>query len=222
MQTEAQLCNVALARVGQRQLIDSLTEDTAGAKLCAAAYPNARDVVLAGHPWPFCTRPAFLAELAETRPGHAHVYALPADCLEPQYLFSGVRPGQTTATLSNCAWLPWVSACFGAGVGLGMPVEFAIEAKADGSGSVLVTDQEDAQLIYTAAVTQVPAFPALVADAIAWRLAQDLALSLAVKPQLAFAVDQKADAALRKAQAQAANAQQADPRPVSKFISARR
>lgn len=50
---------------------------------------------------------------------------------------------------------------------------------------ILVADYEDATLLYTRSVTDVSAMPILFQEAVAWRLAMELALALPVKPQLA-------------------------------------
>jgi hypothetical protein len=50
---------------------------------------------------------------------------------------------------------------------------------------VLLTDQESAELVYTAAITAPHLWSAMARDALAWRLAADLVTALPVKPQLA-------------------------------------
>lgn len=222
MQTEAQICNLALLRVGQRQTIDSLNEATEPAQLCSVLYPAARDALLCRHPWRWATRHQVLAELTETRSGWAHVYALPTDCLEPRYIFSGIRPGQGAVPLSSADLLGVTAVSMLPAInGRATQIPFSVEASVDGARRVLVTDWDDAELVYTAALEVVPVFPPLFCDALAWRLTADLALSLAVKPALAEAAEKYAAQALGRAAAADLNAAQPDPRPDSSYIAVR-
>ncbi|MBS2028719.1 MAG: hypothetical protein JST54_12530 [Deltaproteobacteria bacterium] len=93
--------------------------------------------------------------------------------------------------------------------------------QSDGAWWVSVTDPSSAILVYTAQITDATTFPALFTDALQWRLAAELALSLAGRPELADAFDKKAQAVLRTAMAAEGNMRQPDPRPDSSFIAAR-
>jgi hypothetical protein len=198
--TAAEICNIALARVGQRQTIAALSETSAPGRLCNTLYPNARDSLLMSVPWSFATKRQTLAELVtDERDGWEYVYALPTDCLATRYLYPGLRN----------------------------PTEkqkepFAIEFDATESKRVLLTDCEDAILVYTASPGDVTAnFPPLFCDALAWALAVDLALSLAVKPQVGLAMRQGYELALLKASAAELNQAQADTPPESEIITGR-
>jgi hypothetical protein len=216
--TAEQICNVALARVGQRQFIDSLDEDTTPAELCAVLYPAARDSALALCEWPFATKSQTLALLNYTRSGWAYAYSVPTDMVASRYLFNGVRPGASLYPYSrSCAALYGFPL-----VGAVEEVPFAIALSDDGKKQILVTDQEDAELVYTSALTVVPVMPQLFQDAVVWALARDLALSLPDKAGLANGFGQQAELAVQRAWAQVMNSQQADPQPDSSFITVRR
>lgn len=198
--TAEELCNVALARVGQkRDLLDDFAADTTeAAELCRALYPVARDAILASAPWSFATKRATLADLDDPRSGWAYTYALPTDCLVARELYAGSR--NPTADER---------------------IVFAIEYDATTAKRVLVTDQEDAELVYTAALEAVPLFPPLAQEAIAWRLASDLALALTVKPQVGLAMAQGAARALATAIAADFREGREDLQPDSEFIRER-
>lgn len=205
--TEAELCNIALGRIGQRQYIDALTEATTEAEACAVYYGHARDVVLASFPWPWATRRAVLAVLsddeddADARPGWAFTYALPADCVTVLRLHdeeAGER-GFTAETR----------------------IPFKLEHDPVSGLRVLLTDLENAELLYVAKLELVGLFPPLFADAVAWRLAADLALVLPVKPQVGLAMEQRYELALAKAGAAEFRQAQADVQPDSEFIRIR-
>lgn len=197
--TEAQLCNIALGLVGQRRTINNLLEATAEAQACAVLYGPARDEVLAEFPWTFATRRSTLAEIDDVeRSGWEYVYALPSDFLEPQYIWTGAR-------------LPPID----------LQIPFAIEMNDDGNGLLLVTDQEDAELIYTAKVTTVALFSPLFVKAVSWLLASELALMLPVKPQVAPLMLGRYRQCLLTAKAGDTRQGEPDVEPDSEFIRTR-
>jgi len=160
--TEVEICNLAIARCGVKASIFNLADGTAEANLCNAVYPQARDACLAAFPWAFATKRALLvASTEDARTGWALVYALPDDCLTARYLHSGARDPSPSAR-----------------------VPFALEAAASGRGRVLLTDQEDAELVYTGRITDVTAYPPLFVDALAWLVASDLVMALSNKDDL--------------------------------------
>ena len=196
--TEAGLCNLALLRVGQRQFITALTQNSPQAQLCALAYPHARGVVLEAAWWPFATRRAELALLSgTTRSGWEYAYALPADCLTARYIYSGVRnpaPGE------------------------GPP--FTTEDD-ETSGRILLTDEEEPELVYTTDSVVAGRFPSLFCDALVARLAIELAFSLPVKPQLALGLEPVYRQALNVALAAQHRQAKADAAPEGESVRAR-
>jgi len=196
--SDAQLCSMALLRVGQRQTIDSLNGPSAEARACKALYADARDALLAMHPWRFATKRAVLAELEDDeRSGWEYTYALPTDCITPRSLWAGDRA-------------PALSGKY----------PFELEWGANDT-PVLLADQEDAELVYTARITVVPRFPPLFVEALAWKLAADLALSLPVKPGVAKVMEEKFQRALAQAVAADGNQVQEDAQPESEFVRGR-
>ncbi len=201
--SEAQICNIALARVGQREFIDSLVQTSTASRLCAALYSPARDAALEAFPWPFATRRVALAALANaTYSGWTHAYVLPSDCIAMRDIYSGVRTPEALAR-----------------------VPYSIELGNDSEGNpslrVLLTDAEAAEVSYTARVTTVALYPPLFVDALAWKMASDLALSLPVKPQVGLAMLQGYRLALETAMASQLRQRQGDVPAESEFIRAR-
>lgn len=196
---EAELCNIALARVGQRQFIDALDEDTTEAESCSVLYGPTRDSVLAEFPWRFATRRATLAVLASvTRSEWQYAYSLPEDFISAQSLYAGKR---NPAADERPA--------------------YAIEMNDAGNGLILVTDTEDAELKYTARVETVSLFPPLFVDAVAWKLAAELCLALPIKPQVGLRMSEGYGLAIAKAAARDAQQAQEDQPPDSEFIRLR-
>lgn len=199
--SEVAVCNIALARMGTSAPIASLDEASAEAGACRVLYADTRDSVLAAAPWPFATRRALLAEVAapsdppyaDVTTGWAHRYALPADCLVARSVWSGERNPLR-------------------------PVPFAVEHGA--TGRVLLTDQGDAQIEYTARIVEPVAFDPGFLDALAWHLAADLAIALKAKPEMEALCRQRYELALSRAAARARNEGESDRRR-SGYLAAR-
>tara|TARA_R110000803_G_scaffold116458_1_gene185031 strand:- start:443 stop:1024 length:582 start_codon:yes stop_codon:yes gene_type:complete len=65
MASEVQICNLALAKVGDEQ-ITSLTENSKAARLCNLVYEPMRDTTLRSHPWNFAIQRVELAASTDT------------------------------------------------------------------------------------------------------------------------------------------------------------
>lgn len=197
--TEARVCNIALLRVGITQFIGSLGEATTEANVCNQLWEDARDAVLEARWWRFATRRSVLSLLTSvTRSGWGFVYSLPTDCVAPRFIWNGMRnpPAQ-------------------------LRVPFTMELNDAATAKVLLTDMEDAELIYTRRVGEVGLFPALFVNALAWKLAADLALALPVKPQVGLAMQQGYARALAEAAVADFDMAQEDLPPESETIRER-
>ena len=88
MPSPVDICNLALAHVGDQSRVASIEppEASVQAKACALFYPIARDTALGnGHAWSFATRrisPASVDSITSAPPWQ-YAYAVPADCLAP-------------------------------------------------------------------------------------------------------------------------------------------
>lgn len=88
--------NLALDAIGARNRVSMPTENSREAEACNLWFPNIRDQVLASARWPEATKIARLGQLAtqaddtwtvgDPAPAYTYAYALPPDCLRPQYL----------------------------------------------------------------------------------------------------------------------------------------
>lgn len=195
-----QICNLALIKIGHRELIDDLSEDSTEAQLCNELYEPCRDEVLEAFKWLFATKHATLAALATDPPTNwLYAYALPADFIAARGL---VLAGNRAPANDQ-------------------RIRYAIEFDATSAKPVLVTDQDAAELIYTFKATNVATYSPMFVTALAWRLAIDLALGLPVKPQLGIAAEAKYQQALRTAAASQLNQQQDEEPTESAFIRER-
>ena len=79
--TPTHVCNLALARLGEKRIMD-MDEATTAGRACKLHFETARDAVLRSHRWNFAQKRATLSKLV-TAPafGWASQFTLPADCL---------------------------------------------------------------------------------------------------------------------------------------------
>ncbi len=186
--TEADIANMALSRIGIKAFIDSLTDEGTEAEACALWYEHARDATLEAFEWAFAKQHATLALITDgERSGWAYAYELPAGCIAPRRLYAGERDPSSTAR-----------------------IPFELEANDAGDGKILLTDLEDAELIYTQRIETVPAFPASFVDALAWRLAAELVTALSVKLEMRPMAERAFRIALLEAKAAALSQRQSD------------
>lgn len=195
------ICNLALVRAGVSKVIASMEDASVEAGVCRVIYPNALEATLAAAPWPFATKRSALAPLASGgRGGFAFAYALPPDCLTVQEVFAGRRLRED------------------------QKVPFVIENEAE--TRILLTDQEDAEVKYTARIENPLLFHPLFVQALSWNLAGDLAISLAkdddATTRYASRANNRYIQTIHQAIAQAVGETQQDQEPESVFLTSRR
>ena len=173
MATEVDICNLALAHLGDDATIASLSppEGSAQAEKAARFYPIARNNLLEMHTWNFAAKRENLALTTNTLDQWDYAYVAPADMMNPVAIISpsaqndyatrmsaGDTPGNLTANFA-----PTIVA------GQYTPQQFAVE------GSYIYTNQENAMLRYQAYVTDPSLFSPLFVTTLSWHLASMLA-----------------------------------------------
>lgn len=152
MASEVDICNLALARLGDNATVASIDppEGSAQAEHCARFYPVARDSLLEMHAWKFATRRVLLAQLTTDTWNWSFAYAEPTGVLK----LLAVLPASASSDADTQEY----------------------EAETDGNGTpIILTDLEGASLRYVAHVTDTTVFSPLFVDALAWLLASYLA-----------------------------------------------
>ena len=168
MATEVDICNLALARLGDTATVASIDppEGSAQAEHCARFYPIARDALLEEHTWGFATKRVQLALLAEAWPEWTYAYAQPNDAVN---IIAVLSPTATDDYSQGIINIPDVSIS-----GNYEPQPFSCEINEDGM-PVILSDQEYAVLRYTALVSDTGNFSPLFINTLSWRLAAMLA-----------------------------------------------
>lgn len=206
--SEAGICNLALMKLGVTETIDDLEEDTPAARACALLYEQCRDSLLVLLPWPFAQRRATLTVIGEVEddlelePTWEYAYALPDDCLLARHLFAGTRNPRPDER-----------------------VKFAIEGHETHKKILLTdfegTDDDPAELTYTARIEDVTIFPPHFVDALAWSLAAELAAPLSIDERREDRARRGFELALQRAGAVALNEGDPDGEPTDAITAAR-
>lgn len=205
--TETNICNLALAALGDEATVVSIDppEGSAQADHCARWYPSARDTVLEAHDWKFASRRALGAALTSPTSTWSYAYAKPNGALR---VVAVLPPGATSD--------------FDEGLTKNEQ-PFDLETLEDGT-EVIVTNQPDAVIRFTAAAVDPGKFPPLVVQAIVHLLASYLAGPV-LKGETGRAESraqlQLYDAWLRKAQASDMNQGRRDEQHVAQQLAAR-
>ena len=151
MASEIDICNMALARLGDEATVSSLypPEGSQQAEHCARMYPMARDSLLELHEWGFATKRAMLAEFAGIWQGWVYAYAVPADCIKILAVYPPDAKDDGQAQ--------------------------AYEREMVGTQSVIYTNQPVATVPYIPRVTDTTKFSPLFVEAPGWLMASYLA-----------------------------------------------
>lgn len=152
MASDVEICNLALAHLGDDATVASISppEGSAQAEHCARFYPKARDSLLELHDWKFALRRAVLAPLDVATWNWSFAYALPNNSLR----IVSILPSSAPASIQS------------------EPFEIL---SADNGALMALTHLENATAYYTARVTDPSKFSPLFIDALAWLLASSLA-----------------------------------------------
>ena len=150
MASDVQICNLALAHLGDTANISALDEGSSQSEHCTRFYPIALDALLEMHTWSFATKRASLALFDVESYAWEFAYALPSDCVR----VISVLENEST---DDDAVQP-----------------YEIETTADGQ-DVLYTNVENAVIRYVSKVTDSGRFTPLFVDCLSRLLASYLA-----------------------------------------------
>lgn len=165
------IANMALANVGARNSIESLTEESVEAKAVNLWYDFSRVLILEGYDWNFARKRLTLAEHTEAPPDNiwSYRYTYPADCVNMRKL---QQPDFTTNPLFANTYLT-----------LSEPdaIPFDIEMNSTGNTKTILTDLEDAIAVYTFDQQDVNLFSLHFVQTLAYALGYNIAYQLTGK-----------------------------------------
>ena len=200
MASETDIANMALAHLGNSNVIMALDEKSNEARACLLFYEQCRDEVLTAFPWTFANQQEALGLVAVMPTTEwAYSYRYPSDVIQLIRILSGTLRVDTH----------------------GSRVPYKLGR--DSTGMLIYTDQPNAVVEYTYRVTETASFTPHFVKALALRLAADIAPLVTGGDQ--FKLGQLALAryaeAIGAAQSNAANEEIQDLPPDDDFITVR-
>jgi len=176
MASQVDIANLALGHLGDTATVTSIDppEGSAQAEHCARFYPISLSTMLEMHTWGFCTRRTTLAEVSNPSSTWQYAYAKPTGCLN---ILSIIAPDATDDYSASLGATSSYSDANGGTIPIGgvyTPQKFAVETSATGD-EIILTNQANAVIRYTAGVTDTAKFPPLFTEALTWLLASKLA-----------------------------------------------
>lgn len=159
--SKVKIANMSLSNIGARSSIESFTEGSAEARQIDLWYDYSRQAVLEAFDWSFARKRLTLATHSEDPPDDVWLYRYqyPVDCISARSL---VNPLGEDADA----------------------IPFELEVSADGLTKTILTDLDDAVLVYTFDLELTSLFSAFFVDTLAAHLAYKIAISLTGKVSL--------------------------------------
>ena len=172
MASDVDICNLALAQLGDSASVQSINppDQSAQAAHCARFYPIARDALLAMHTWGFATARVQLAQVSNSFPQWQYAYAPPSDALDYLAVLDPAAADDYSVGLQMAGTLPYPAPT---GVGITTPQPFQVESI--NGDEVILANQANALLRYTRAVSDTAEFSPLFVQGLATLLASHLA-----------------------------------------------
>lgn len=180
--SETVIANMALDSIGSKSSIASLNEASPEAKACKLWYGMSRRQALEAYNWSFARRRVTLASHSDDAPELRwnFRYQYPADCIKAREIENPLGPDADA-------------------------VPFTIELSEDASVKTILTDLDDAILIYTADIDDTPLFSMFFVDTLSALLAARIAIKITGKRTLKGDMIQQYNSLLRMAPAHDAN-----------------
>jgi hypothetical protein len=192
--------NMALGQCGVSRFINSVTDQTSEARTCNIFWENVRDQVLARIDWLFARRSAILELTTLTSNAWKYVYAYPSDCLAAREVVSGqdffLKRYQHDAP-------------------------FEVAENECGGGLVVLANERDAMLTYTARITTYTLWSPAFVNCLSLLLGSKIAGPLSSNPKYANQLGSAYEVALQDAAASSLNEQHARPDAESELILTR-
>lgn len=212
MASDVELCNRALAEIGTRSTISSLTEQSNEAQNCALIYDPMRRATLRAAHWSFAREQVSLSLLGQSSDGSSpfpflYKYAYPSQGLALRYLIPPAPDGGTwTVPLApdrNCRFL-------------------IMNEKFEGvRRKIIVSNLASAIAVLTGDVTETNIFDSLYEDALVCALAAKLVIPLSGNIGMKQTYMAQAERVLQTAQAADANEAVPDTEHIPDWITAR-
>ena len=194
--SRVKIANMALSGVGAGN-IESFDEPSPEARQCKLWYDFTRQQTLEAFDWSFARKRLTLALSAEDPPiSWGYRYQYPSDCIVARYL-------QSPAALMD------------------ETVPFSIEVDQAGTAKTIVTNMDEAVLVYTFDLETTSMFSPHFVNALAARLGAEIAFALTGNRGIKGDLFQQFQILIGQAPTHNANEEVSEPPPESSWISGR-
>lgn len=176
------IANMALDNIGAKSVIASLSENSPEAKACKLWYDSSRRQALEAFNWSFARRRLTLASHSDDPPEQRwnFRYQYPVDCIKAREIENPMGPDADA-------------------------IPFTIELDDAATAKTILTDLDDAVLIYTADISSTSLFSMFFVDTLSALLASRIAIKITGKRTLKGDMIQQYNALIRIAPAHDAN-----------------
>ena len=174
MSTDVDICNMALALLGDSATVTSINppEGSAQASHCSRFYPMARDALFEMSSWGFSTVRANLAQVTNNFPMWTYAYQAPSNLVNTLGVLDSLATDDYAAPFVQ-GYTPY--GVQNTGRSLYTPQPYALEFDPDLGVEVILTNQENACLRYTQIVTDTTLFSPTFITTLSYFLASYLA-----------------------------------------------
>lgn len=197
MSSEVQIARLALQSIGDRFDISSLSEASPEAEQVKLVFDNVRDMVLREHPWKFARKYATPAALAgDVPPNWDYMFTYPSDALRIIRIVNPLGEDKT-------------------------PIRFQV-ARNSADVQVILCNESEPTIEYTKQITDPQQFDRQFVTALAYRIAQYIAMPITGDRSIMSDMKTLADIEVGRAQASDANEGFEAPNPAeATWITAR-
>jgi hypothetical protein len=161
------ICNLALLRIGISQQIADITDNSTQARACNAVYENCVRTMLRERPWTFAVRQVSLSLVGENQIADwYYTYRYPTDYIT----VNRVLPATLTDSTDLSVYVTQDRELD--------PQTYPFKLGSDSGGRLIHTDVPDAIAEGTVYIADTTIFDPMFANALAWYIAAEIALSL--------------------------------------------
>ncbi len=213
MISDTRIANMALAHVGAKSTIEAIGEDSTEGRVLELWFEYSRKQTLQAFDWNFARKRITLTTHAEDAPdgvwGFRYIY--PSDCL------SARKMENPTSSVS----LVWVQN-FTDSENLGDAIPFEVEMNVAGNQKTILTNLDDAKLVYTFEQLDSGLYSPLFVEALSWAVASHIAYTLTGKRSIADSAGAAFQNIMARAPAADANERVDKPPREAEWVRGRR